>query len=174
MVTACSSDQQQLRSEMRVKTGFGYDIHKLQPGTSLCLGGVNIKSDYSIVAHSDGDIVFHSLANALLSSVGAEDIGYFFPDNTTATEGMSSLKILEFALDKVIEKGYKISNAVVDIVLEKTKLNPHREELKKSIASALRLGCDDVAVHFNTNEKMDSVGRSEAIIVYSVVTIYKE
>lgn len=160
---------------MDIRTGFGYDIHALSPIKGhFLLAGVEIQGDYSIVSHSDGDIVYHSLSNAILSSLGMEDIGFYFPDNKEETKGMNSLDILNFALSEMKKRGYEIKNAVIDIVLERPKLLPYREAIKKNLSLALYLPLDRIGLSANTNEKLGPVGESKAIVVYSNVLIDKK
>lgn len=161
---------------MDVRVGFGYDIHPLkdEKGSSLTLGSVKINCDKRIVAVSDGDVILHSLSNALLSAIGRDDIGTYFKDSDPSNMGLDSKKILDFSLRFVKEEGYQISNIVVDVILEKPKLTAYKEEIKTILSLLLSLSKDRIAVHANSNEKKDSIGREEAIACYSSVTLIKE
>ena len=156
---------------MDIRTGFGYDIHTLKPGSSIRLGGVDIPSDYSIVAHSDGDLVYHALAQAVFSSLGLEDIGTYFPDTSSSTLNMDSVLLVEESLKQLKSKGYTISNVVVDIVTEVPKLKPFKKEIKSSLAKLLGLKEDRIAVHANTSEKVGPVGEKKAIECYCQLLI---
>ena len=156
---------------MDIRTGFGYDIHTLKPGSSIRLGGVDIPSDYSIVAHSDGDLVYHALAQAVFSSLGLEDIGTYFPDTSSSTLNMDSVLLGEESLKQLKIKGYTISNVVVDIVTEVPKLKPFKKEIKSSLAKLLGLKEDRIAVHANTSEKVGPVGEKKAIECYCQLLI---
>ncbi len=156
---------------MDIRTGFGYDIHTLKPGSSIRLGGVDIPSDYSIVAHSDGDLVYHALAQAVFSSLGLEDIGTYFPDTSSSTLNMDSVLLVEESLKQLKIKGYTISNVVVDIVTEVPKLKPFKKEIKSSLAKLLGLKEDRIAVHANTSEKVGPVGEKKAIECYCQLLI---
>lgn len=159
------------KNNMDIRTGFGYDIHTLKPGTSIRLGGVDIPSEFSIVAHSDGDLVYHALAQAIFSSLGLEDIGTYFPDTSTKTLNMDSILLVKESLDQLHKKGYSISNVVVDIVTEVPKLKPYKSAIKSSIATLLGLKEDRIAVHANTSEKVGPVGEKKAIECYCQLLI---
>lgn len=158
-----------------IRTGFGYDIHRLVnvPGNIL-LSTVKIPSNKTVDAHSDGDVLLHSLSNALYSSIGKNDIGYYFPDNIEKTKNMNSVMILESALNSIRELHYKIQNVTIDIHLEKPKLMNYREEIRTALSQLLAISKDRVAVHFNTGEGLAEVGQERAIIVYSQVCILKD
>ncbi len=161
---------------MDIRTGFGYDIHRLEEreDSFFYLCQVPIKGDYKIVAHSDGDVLLHSLSNAILSALGREDIGYYFPDNKDETKNMCSLDILRFALNEMHKDHYKISNVVVDILLEKPKLKPYRQEIKEAISRCLEIDVSRIGLAANTGEKVDAIGHSQAVVVYSQVLLIQE
>lgn len=155
------------------KVGFGYDIHRLIKGDHLLLATVEVPSDKKIDAHSDGDIVLHSLSQAILSAIGKEDIGSYFPDTIDKTKNMSSVDILNLALNMLKEEEYKLNNIVIDIVLEKPKLKDYKEEIKNKLSSLLAIDKKKIAINANTHEKVDSIGKNKAIVCYSVVSIIK-
>lgn len=161
---------------MDIKTGFGYDIHRLEKIDNgyFLLAQVKIEGQFKIVAHSDGDIMLHSLSNAILSALGREDIGFYFPNNVVKTENISSLNILNFALEEMRSEGYHLSNVVVDCVLEKPKLLPYREKVKENLSKFLNIDIKNIAFHCNTNEHVDAVGNSEAIKVFSNILLVKD
>ncbi|MFA6861007.1 MAG: 2-C-methyl-D-erythritol 2,4-cyclodiphosphate synthase [Bacilli bacterium] len=158
---------------MDIRVGYGYDIHRLEKGEYLLLAGEKIPSPYKTVAHSDGDILLHALSQSLLSAVGLEDIGTYFPDSKESTLGLDSKNILAFALGKVKEAGYQISNTVIDIVLEKPKLLPYKSTIKKAVSHLLNLDESRIAVHANTSEKVGPVGKEEAITVTVTTLVIK-
>ena len=161
---------------MDIRTGFGYDIHRLEKQEEgfFLLAQVKIKGNTHIVSHSDGEVLLHSLSNAILSALGKDDIGCYFPDNSEKTKDMNSLFILDFALSEMERQGYRLSNVVADIVLERPKLKPYRDDIKNNLAHFLHLDPSRIALHANTNEKVDAVGNEKAVIVYSQVLIIKE
>ncbi len=161
---------------MDIRTGFGYDIHQLEmiEDSFILLGQVDVKGNFHIVSHSDGDIVLHSLSNAILSALGKEDIGYYFPDNKEETKDMSSLDILTFALGEMKKMGYHISNVVVDILLQKPKILPYRNQIKTNLSRFLGLDISRIGLSCNTGEHVDAVGESKAVVVYSQVLLIKD
>lgn len=161
---------------MDILTGFGYDIHQLEEkeNSFVLLAQTEVKGNLHIVSHSDGDVVLHSLSNAILSALGLEDIGYYFPDNKEETKNMCSLDILSFALTKMKEKGYRIGNIVVDILLQKPKILPYRTEIKQNLAKFLQLDISRIGLSCNTGEHVDAVGTSKAVVVYSQVLLFND
>jgi 2-C-methyl-D-erythritol 2,4-cyclodiphosphate synthase len=171
-----SSVQPQRKNKMDIRTGFGYDIHQLEEieDSYILLSQVKVKGNLHIVSHSDGDIVLHSLSNAILSALGKEDIGYYFPDNSEKTLNMSSFGILSYAMQEMNKMGYRISNVVVDILLQKPKILPYREQIKENLSDFLHLDISTIGLSCNTGEHVDAVGNSKAIVVYSQVLLMKD
>ncbi|MCI7220459.1 MAG: 2-C-methyl-D-erythritol 2,4-cyclodiphosphate synthase [Candidatus Enterosoma sp.] len=153
--------------------GFGYDIHRLCRGEYILLAGIKVKAEKRIIAHSDGDIVFHSLSQAILSALGKEDIGTYFPDYEKKTLNMDSSMIVSLAVKMMSEEGYRVNNVVIDIVLQSPKLKDYKEKIKEKISSVLSVDKKRVAINANTHERVDSVGKEKAIEVYSVVSLVK-
>ncbi len=153
--------------------GFGYDIHRLCRGEYILLAGIKVKAEKRIIAHSDGDIVFHSLSQAILSALGKEDIGTYFPDHEKKTLNMDSSMIVSLAVKMMSEEGYRVNNVVIDIVLQSPKLKDYKEKIKEKISSVLSVDKKRVAINANTHERVDSVGKEKAIEVYSVVSLVK-
>lgn len=159
---------------MDVRTGFGYDIHRLVEGEYLLLGRIRVPSPFMIDAHSDGDIVLHAVSQALYSAIGESDIGTHFPDNREETRGMDSSQLLLSALRDVESQGFRLSNLVVTIVLQEPKLKDFKESIKSSLSHLLGLESSRIAVHANTSERLGAVGEGKAIECYSLVTLIKE
>lgn len=153
--------------------GFGYDIHRLCRGEYILLAGIKVKAEKRIIAHSDGDIVFHSLSQAILSALGKEDIGTYFPDYEKKTLNMDSSMIVSLAVKMMSEEGYRVNNVVIDIVLQSPKLKDYKEKIKEKISSVLSVEKKRVAINANTHERVDSVGKEKAIEVYSVISLVK-
>lgn len=148
--------------------GIGYDMHRLEKGESLILGGVNFDTDYGTVAHSDGDVLIHSVIDALLGAMGKGDIGDYFPDTDEKWENVDSKFLLKEVIKIVKEENYKIINIDFTIVTEKPKIGPHKQKLKSSIASLCEINPDQVNVKATTNEKRGFIGREEGIVVLSI------
>ena len=153
--------------------GFGYDIHRLCRGEYILLAGIKVKAKKRIIAHSDGDIVFHSLSQAILSALGKEDIGTYFPDYEKKTLNMDSSMIVSLAVKMMSEEGYRVNNVIIDIVLQSPKLKDYKEKIKEKISSVLSVDKKRVAINANTHERVDSVGKEKAIEVYSVISLVK-
>ncbi len=149
--------------------GFGYDIHRLEEGRNLILGGIKIDSNLGVVAHSDGDVLIHSLIDAILGAAGLGDIGEHFPDTDNQYKGISSVDLLNRTLEMI--KSYKIVNVDCMIILEKPKIKDYKPLIKKNIADLLNVSESRVNIKAGTNEKLDSLGRAEACAVYTVVLI---
>ncbi len=159
---------------MSERVGFGFDTHRLVKGDGLLLGGVRIECQYACEAHSDGDVVLHSLADALLASAGADDIGTYFPDDSDETKDMDSSLIVRKALSIVRAKGYMINNVCIVISLEEPKLGVYKEKISASVASLLGISEEDVSVHAKTGEKAGPVGNKEAIESRCVLLVSKK
>ena len=151
--------------------GFGYDLHRLVEGESLILGGVEIESPIGTLAHSDGDVLLHSIIDAILGAIGEGDIGEHFPDTDSANKNLDSKVMLAYTLDLLKSKGYELVNSDNTIVLEKPKLSPIKEEIRSSVAKLLGLPNNRVNIKATTNEKQDSMGKSESIVVYSICQV---
>ncbi len=151
--------------------GFGYDLHRLVEGESLILGGVNIESSIGTLAHSDGDVLLHAIIDAILGSIGEGDIGEHFPDTDIKNKNIDSKIMLSYTLNLLKAKGYELINVDNTIVLEKPKLSPIKEEIRSSVAQLLGLPNNRVNIKATTNEKQDSIGKSESIVVYSICQV---
>lgn len=150
-----------------MRIGFGYDLHKLTIGRKLMIGGVHIPCDFGEEAHSDGDVLLHAIIDALFGAIAEGDIGSHFPPSDQKWKDISSLILLEKTFDIVQAKGFDIGNIDCTIVLEKPKLLPHIPAIRKSIAKALHIPIAQVSVKGKTKEKVDAVGRGEAIEAYA-------
>lgn len=149
--------------------GFGYDIHRLEEGRKLILGGIEIASNLGVVAHSDGDVLLHSLIDAILGASGLGDIGEHFPDTDNQYKGISSVELLKRTLELI--KSYKIVNVDCMIILEKPKIKDYKPLIKKNLAELLNISESRVNIKAGTNEKLDALGRAEGCAVYTVVMI---
>ena len=137
----------------------------------MYLGGVKLPYDYGFKAHSDGDVLLHSLIDALLGAVGAGDIGEFFPDNDPKYKNIDSKELLKYILRFIKNVGYEIVNVDITIIAEKPKITPHKQEIKSSLSNLLELSKQFINVKASTSEKLGSIGRAEGVIVQSVVNL---
>ena len=159
---------------MSFLTGFGYDIHRLTDGDHLLLAGVRIPATKQIVAHSDGDLVYHALAQAIFSALGLDDIGTYFPDNKEETHNLSSSIILSKALEEMNKRHYVINNLVIAIVLEEPKLKSFKAKIKKKLSEELNIAIDKIAIHANTSESVGPIGEKKAIACFCNILLYKD
>jgi 2-C-methyl-D-erythritol 2,4-cyclodiphosphate synthase len=153
------------------RVGFGYDIHRLSAGRPLVLGGVRIESDRGLLAHSDGDVVLHALADAVFGAIGSGDIGEHFPDTDPANEGLDSRTIVRAAMDEARAAGRSVHSADITILAERPKLGDAKEAIRRSVADLLALAPDAVAVKARTNEGLGPVGQRQAIACHVLVVV---
>ena len=149
--------------------GFGYDSHRFQPEGKLLLGGIEISSQFGVVAHSDGDVLLHSLIDALLGAAGLGDIGSHFPDTEEKFRNADSIELLKQTLSLLND--YRIVNIDITVILEKPKLAAYKERIKDNIAAVCSLDNRRVNIKAKSNEKMGFVGRGEGIVCYCICQI---
>lgn len=152
-------------------TGTGLDIHAFEENKQMVLGGVEIDVPYGFKAHSDGDVLIHSVIDALLGAAGAGDIGEFFPDTDPQYKGADSKKLLEEIVKFIYNVGYEIVNVDVTIIAQKPKINPHKLAIKGTMASLLHIEPQFINVKATTAEKLGFLGRSEGVAVQSSATL---
>jgi 2-C-methyl-D-erythritol 2,4-cyclodiphosphate synthase len=153
---------------MTIRIGHGYDIHRLQQGGELVLGGVVVAEGVSAVAHSDGDVVIHALVDALLGAAGLGDIGEHFPDTDPAWGGAPSLLFVDKVMLGIRQAGWSVANADVTILAERPRIKPFRSRMAAVLAD--RLGVP-VNIKAGTNEGCDAIGRGEAVAAHAVVLL---
>ncbi len=153
------------------RVGTGYDLHRLEAGRPLVLAGVVVPFEKGPVAHSDGDVLCHSLVDAILGAAGAGDIGRHFPNTDAAWKDAPGLDLLARSLEIVQRLGWSVANADITIVLERPKLATHVPQITERLAATLGIPRDRVSVKGKTNEGVDAVGRGEAIAAHAVVML---
>ena len=158
---------------MSIRIGQGIDFHQLKTGLDLWLGGVKIPSEKGCVAHSDGDVLLHAICDAILGAAGLKDIGYYFPDTDNKYKNIDSKILLKNTFDLIRQKGYSVNNIDSTICLEKPKVAPFVQEMKKTISAIVEIEPDDVAVKATTTEKLGFIGREEGIEAIAVVLLSK-
>ncbi len=159
---------------MKIKTGIGYDVHKLVEGKTLTVGGIEIPHTKGSLGHSDGDVLIHAICDALLGAANIRDIGFHFPDTSAKYKGIDSKILLKEVVRLVKEKGYEISNIDSTIVLQKPKIKDFIPKMKEALALTMEIPLDDVSVKATTTEKLGFTGREEGIAAYASVLIIKE
>ena len=156
---------------MPARIGFGYDVHRLVEDRKLILGGVQIPFSKGCLAHSDGDVLIHSIIDALLGAAAKRDIGFHFPDSSEEYRNIDSSLLLIRTREIIKEAGYSIGNIDTTICLEEPKLKDHIPSMIEKISSLLLINSDQMNVKAGTNEKMGFVGSGEGIAVYTVVML---
>lgn len=158
---------------MSIRVGFGYDMHRLQEGRDLWIGGVKIDYPKGLYGHSDADVLIHAICDGLLGAANLRDIGHNFPDQDDNYKDIDSKLILEQTVSLLLRKGFSIGNIDATICAEEPKLNPHIPEMQKTLATILAIDVDNVSIKATTSERMGFVGREEGITAYAVVLIQK-
>lgn len=143
--------------------GIGYDLHILKKDAELIIGGIKIDSEYGTIAHSDGDVLIHSLVDALLGASGLGDIGEYFPDTDPKYKNANSSEFLEETLKLIKNKKLKIINIDAVIILEKPKLSSYKNQIRENLAKICNINPDKINIKAKTNEKLGYVGNSEAV-----------
>jgi 2-C-methyl-D-erythritol 2,4-cyclodiphosphate synthase len=154
--------------------GLGYDIHQLKDGRDLVLGGVKIPHPKGLFGHSDGDVVTHSVCDAILGAMGEEDIGEHFPDTEAKYKDILSLKLLEKVIEIMKVKNLRINNLDVTVIAQEPKISPYREKIKQKINSILRIPEDRVNIKATSPEGLGALGHSEGISCISIVSLRTE
>ena len=158
---------------MKIRTGFGYDIHQLAEGREFWLGGVKISEEIGAVGHSDADVLIHAICDAMLGAANLRDIGYHFSDQDPAFKGIDSKILLERVNNLVEDKGWQVGNIDSTVVLESPKVNPHIPEMVQVMSKILNLNADCLSIKATTSEKMSFVGRGEGVKAYASVLLEK-
>lgn len=158
---------------MRIKVGFGFDVHQLKDGHPFILGGVNLQHTSGAFGHSDADVLVHAICDSLLGAANLRDIGYHFSNTDDRWKGISSLILLTECVKLLKEKGWTVGNIDAMICLEAPKINPHVAAMRKKIAEAAGISEDDISIKATTGETMGFVGRKEGVVAYCVCLIEK-
>ncbi len=159
---------------MKIKVGFGYDVHRLEEGYQFWLGGIQIKHTKGSVGHSDGDTLIHAICDAMLGAANLRDIGYQFPDNNPSLKGIDSKILLRNTLELIKGKGYRIGNIDSTICLQRPKVKDYIPEMQKTLAGVLEMQEEDIAIKATTTENLGFTGREEGVAAYAVVLLEKE
>lgn len=159
---------------MKIRVGFGYDVHKLVADRDLWLGGVRIEHSMGLLGHSDADVLIHAICDALLGAANMRDIGYHFPDTAASTLDIDSKILLRDTMRLIGEKGYRLGNVDATVCAEHPKLNPHVERMKACLAEVMQTDVDNISIKATTTEKLGFTGREEGISAYATVLIEKD
>jgi len=155
------------------RIGFGFDVHQLQEGLDLCLGGIVIPHSKGSFGHSDGDVLIHAICDAILGAVNLGDIGKHFPDQNKQYKGIDSKILLERVIELLLEKGYNICNIDSTICLQEPKISKYTNNMQKALAVCMNLDVDQISIKATTTEKLSFIGREEGISAYATVLLQK-
>ncbi|MBR2617998.1 MAG: 2-C-methyl-D-erythritol 2,4-cyclodiphosphate synthase [Paludibacteraceae bacterium] len=158
---------------MKIRVGFGYDVHNLVPNRELWLGGLQIPHEMGLQGHSDADVLIHAICDALLGAAHLRDIGYHFPDTAGEYKNIDSKILLRDTVALIRQKGYEIGNIDATICAERPKLKDYIESMQNCLADVMGIESEDVSIKATTTEKLGFVGRKEGIAAYATVLIQR-
>ena len=158
---------------MKIRTGFGYDVHKLVEGADFWLGGIKVDHTQGAVGHSDADVLIHVICDALLGAANLRDIGYHFSDKDPQFKGIDSKILLREVMKLIKEKGWSIGNVDSTICLQQPKINPYIPEMKACLSKVMEIKEEDISIKATTTEKLGFVGKEEGVAAFAVVLIQK-
>ena len=170
METLCSSNLT-CQEENNMRIGFASDIHRLVGGRKLMLGGVDVPHWQGELAHSDGDVVYHALAESILGALTLGDLGSHFPDSDPQYKNIDSSILVKHVVKMMDEKGYAVNNVDISITLQEPKLKPFIEQMRQNIASLLNVDMDAISIKAGTNENLDAVGMRLAVKAESIILL---
>lgn len=159
---------------MKIRVGFGFDVHKLVEDRELWIGGIKLEHEKGLLGHSDADVLLHAICDALLGAAHMRDIGYHFPDTASEYEMIDSKILLKKTVDLIATKGYTVGNIDATICAERPKMKNHIPAMQKCIADVIGIDEEDVSVKATTTEKLGFTGREEGISAYATVLIQKD
>ena len=158
---------------MKIRVGFGFDVHQLVENHPFILGGVKLEHYSGAFGHSDADVLVHAICDALLGAANLRDIGYHFSNTDDRWKGISSLILLKECVKLLKQKGWNVGNIDAMLCLEAPKINPHIPEMKFKISEAAGISEEDISIKATTNETMGFIGRKEGLVAYAVCLIEK-
>ncbi len=159
---------------MKIRVGFGFDVHQLVSERELWLGGIKFEHELGLLGHSDADVLIHAICDALLGAANMRDIGYHFPDNAGEFKNIDSKILLAKTVDLIATKGYRVGNVDATVCAERPKLKARIPEMQEVLAKLMRVDVDDVSIKATTTEKLGFTGREEGISAYATVLIEKD
>ena len=158
---------------MRVRVGFGFDVHKFAENRELWLGGIRLEHDRGLLGHSDADVLIHAICDALLGAAHMRDIGYHFPDTAGEFKNIDSKILLRRTVELLATKGYRVGNIDATVCAERPKLKAHIPLMQQALADVMGIDEEDVTIKATTTEKLGFTGREEGISAYATVLIEK-
>lgn len=159
---------------MKIRVGFGYDVHQLVPNRELWLGGIKFEHELGLLGHSDADVLIHAICDALLGAANMRDIGYHFPDMASEFKNVDSKILLAKTVELIGTKGYSVGNIDATVCAERPKLKARILEMQQVLAEVMHVDVDDISIKATTTEKLGFTGREEGISAYATVLIEKK
>ncbi|MBR2458994.1 MAG: 2-C-methyl-D-erythritol 2,4-cyclodiphosphate synthase [Bacteroidaceae bacterium] len=156
---------------MKIRVGFGFDVHQLVEGRDLWLGGIRLEHTKGLLGHSDADVLIHAICDALLGAANMRDIGYHFPDTGAEFKNIDSKILLRRTVEIIATKGYRVGNIDATICAERPKLKAHIPSMQECLAECMGIDADDISIKATTTEKLGFTGREEGISAYATVLI---
>jgi 2-C-methyl-D-erythritol 2,4-cyclodiphosphate synthase len=156
---------------LSVRSGIGWDSHRLETGRRLILGGVDVAHELGLVGHSDADVLTHAVMDALLGAAACGDIGQWFPDTDERFKNADSMALLRTLVAEMEARGVRPTHCDSTVIMERPKLAPHREAIRESLAGGLKLPFESVNVKASTGEGLGFVGREEGVAALAIVTV---
>lgn len=156
-----------------MRIGFGFDVHRLEEGRPLIIGGVEIPFEKGLLGHSDADVLLHAIADALLGAAALGDIGLHFPDTDPEWQGADSKELLRRVAKMLRDARYRIGNVDSTVVIERPRLRPYIEEMRQVVAGCLDVDVGSVSIKATTHEKMDAIGSGSGAAAYAVCTVFE-
>ncbi|MCY1528691.1 2-C-methyl-D-erythritol 2,4-cyclodiphosphate synthase [compost metagenome] len=158
---------------MKLKVGFGFDVHQLKNDHPFIVGGVNLAHHKGAFGHSDADVLLHAICDALLGAANLRDIGFHFKNTDPQWKDISSLILLQKSVKMLRDRGWEINNIDAALCLEAPKITPYITQMQENIAAAAGISIDDISIKATTNEQMGFIGREEGVVAYAVCLIQK-
>ena len=159
---------------MKIRVGFGFDVHRLVEGRDLWLGGIKLEHELGLLGHSDADVLIHAICDALLGAANMRDIGYHFPDTAGEFKNIDSKILLAKTVELIATKGYRVGNIDATVCAERPKLKAHIPTMQEVLAKTMNIDVEDVSIKATTTEKLGFTGREEGISAYATVLIEKD
>lgn len=159
---------------MKIRVGFGFDVHQLVAGRELWLGGVRLEHEKGLLGHSDADVLIHAICDALLGAANMRDIGYHFPDTAGEFKNIDSKILLKKTVELIGDRGYSVGNIDATICAERPKLKANIPAMQQTLSAVMGIDEDDISIKATTTEKLGFTGREEGISAYVTVLIMKE
>ena len=156
---------------MKIRVGFGFDVHRLVAGRDLWLGGIKLEHTMGLLGHSDADVLIHAICDALLGAANMRDIGYHFPDTGAEFKDIDSKILLRWTVELIATKGYHVENIDATVCAERPKLKAHIPAMQECLAQCMGVDADAVSIKATTTEKLGFTGREEGISAYATVLV---